>query len=261
MVVTERPGDIEGTAPDSPEMLFPEARHRRRSRWLISGAVSIVIVVTGVMVLLFVGGGGGTPVALSPAADHLLLAVHTTEAAKTAATTVVAKITAPPSLRTRSGGVTVGFVRFLGPVEQLGFPSPENRRSPITYCFGHTEFLREPTGWSVAGHSSEPCSPLAPLTSWIQGGAPVTVLKQHADKVTEYLVRRPASVGVHSTNVYVWLDAKGRIVRMLLPDSVTERPSSRSPGFVNVTFYQEVTLSNFGVSFDPPHPKGPFARI
>ena len=268
MVVTERPGGIEGTASGSPELLFPEARQRRRNRWLIAGAASFVIML-GVLsaALLLVGHGGRTSVVLSPAADRLLFAVHTTEAAKTAAFTQVYKTTAPPSLRTLSGGVNVGFVRFPGPVEQIGFPPPENR-SLISYCSGRTAYLPNTAqvGWRTEKLSA-PCSPLTSLSSWTSGGAPVTYLGEQQEgriRVSEYLVRRPASVvqGLRwrAANMYVWVDSKGRIIRTVIPDQVSERPSGSGPGFVNVTSYEELTLSNFGVSFDPRRPTGPFTR-
>lgn len=62
MVIVGRDHDVLAGIEDSPELLFPEAKRRRRNRWVMGGLVLLVLVLAGAGVLAFVThDGSGSP--------------------------------------------------------------------------------------------------------------------------------------------------------------------------------------------------------
>jgi hypothetical protein len=263
MTVIDRPPETHGLGPEPPEVLFPEARQRRRRRWLFGGVVVgvAVVVAVGLLVGVFRGRSNGVP-SLSPAAERLISAFRTTEAAGTAAFTSTSQVLAPPIARTVSGGVETGFIRFRGAEEESVLPGePLNF---LFYCFGQTAYLPsgppgDPATWRTQYNGSS-CNPLQPLESWVRAGTPVTDLgsqETNGQRTTEYLVLQPAIRSMRSSpaKMYVSVDSEGRIFRTDVPHVfVSYPPAAGLPGGTFRIWHNELNLGQFGVSFHPTVP-------
>lgn len=142
MVVLEPDHQVLAGIEESPELLFPEARQRRRRRWLVRGG--LVLFALGLMVgllLSVVRGAGVTPPGrLGPAADRLVAAIRDTEASGTAEIETTQRSTdlVPPGTPSPDS-VSVAYVRFHGdPAAVRYLPPNQLPGAGPSYFFGHT---------------------------------------------------------------------------------------------------------------------------
>ncbi len=237
MTVVDRPWQAEGTGPDSPELLFPEARRRRKKRWLIAGGsfLTVLGLVVGLLSGIY-GRGTNQSNYVSPAGDRLGVAIQKTEAAGTALVTMTTRETFVPASDGTLDRVTIAHVRFQGPVavvlSQGSFP---------VYYFGHTFYFAAVTMPGLfsqwAEQSTPPYNPFAPLLTPVGRGSAVTQVSSSADgtnRLIEYRVIQPATSTAWPTGtirkqpetVLVWVDADGRIVHIRAPRITATAPSS-----------------------------------
>lgn len=313
MTVLDQPRIADARGPDSPEQLIPEARRRRRRRWLVTG--SLLVLTTG----LFIGlrlVATGNRVRPSPtfqsAADRLAAAIRATQASGTAVveTTQRTSSFSPPGTAPAQNG-SVALVRFKGDVAAVWYWAPNTTpQAEPSYFFGDTFYSQPPDMQGQISPSTpyienptapanpfgpSPFKPFGPLRTASGQFSLVTELSRSGvgnSHLTEYRVREPSTVNitplgpVHqwATTLYVWVDTEGRIVRILAPQMVyalkggvvatsgTIPPASQStPATSRTTIpsvphrtvriqssvtstYEEVTLSHFGVAFNPSVP-------